>query len=172
MRIIIVIVIVIVVAMGLGFWLYRASDSKLPEDLPGVSYEIQGAVHIAEGSIDHPAYNSNPPTSGWHWPKPAACGVYQAPLPDERLLHNLEHGGIWISYLPDSIPDDDRAKLEDFARRFNNVLVLPRPQNDANIALAAWGRLLKLKDFDEPQILGFIRALMDKGPEKVGCAHQ
>ncbi len=52
------------------------------------------------------------------------------------------------------------------ARRYRKVVVTPRPANDAPIALAAWGRLLKLQVFDEAQIVAFIDAYHGKtGPE-------
>jgi hypothetical protein len=46
------------------------------------------------------------------------------------------------------------------------VIVTPRPQNDAPIAVAAWGRLLKLQRFDEARIFEFINRYRGKiGPE-------
>src|SRR3989344_5078 len=55
-------------------------------------------ILVAVGA-SHEAYNSNPPTSGPHYEQPSRWGVSQAELPDEQLIHNLEHGGIWISYV-------------------------------------------------------------------------
>jgi thiol-disulfide isomerase/thioredoxin len=43
-------------------------------DRPGKSIPIQPAKHIQPGA-SHPDYNSNPPTSGWHYPKQADWGV-------------------------------------------------------------------------------------------------
>jgi hypothetical protein len=169
MKILITYLVVIVVAVGLGFLLFRSSK-KDPSTLPGVAYASQGQNHIPEGSTDHEPYNSNPPTSGPHWPEPARCLVYTTTQPDERLVHNLEHGGIWISYKT-SVDPDTVAKLNDFATRYGNVLVEPRDADDSNIALAAWGRLLTLDHYDEGQIQGFIHAFMDKGPERLSCAH-
>src|ERR1700733_10453690 len=98
-KILFIYIIVVGVVVGLGFWLFTASNKpKTPGEQPGQTFENQGQTHITEGSTDHPTYNSNPPTSGWHWPSPAAWGVYPNGQPDERLVHNLEHGGIWISY--------------------------------------------------------------------------
>jgi hypothetical protein len=169
MKIIIIYVIVILAVIGLGYFLFQSSKEE-NKDLPGEPIEILNQIHINEGSTDHPAYNSNPPTSGWHWPQPAACGVYESQLPDERVIHNLEHGSVWISYKPE-VDDQTKTLLKDFAKRFNNVLVEPRPANDSNIALAAWGRLQKLDSYDENTIVRFIDSFMDEGPEKVPCAH-
>jgi len=132
---------------------------------PGIAYAIQETYHV--GLTDrHPPYNSNPPTSGWHYASPAAWGVYSQPLPDEQVVHNLEHGGIWISYRD---PDPQLVeKLEALMQRFPTKLIItPRPKNDTLIALAAWGHLLKLERYDEEPILAFIRAYINRGPEDV-----
>ncbi len=170
MRIILIYLVVILVAGGLGYYLFTMSKPVDTSNLPGTAYEVLNQIHIEEGSTDHPKYNSNPPTSGWHWPQPASCLAYSVTQPDERLIHNLEHGGIWISY-KSSVDAATKTKLNDFAVRFNNVLVEPRDANDANISLAAWGRLLNMDTYDEAKVIEFIDAFMGQGPEKVGCSH-
>ena len=71
--------------------------------------------HLRQGE-QPPTYDSNPPTSGAHNPRPANWGIYGAVLPDDTVVHNLEHGGIWISYR-DKDPETIR-QLEDIARRY------------------------------------------------------
>ncbi len=129
------------------------------EDFPS-----QGQTHIDEGA-SHPAYNSNPPTSGWHYAAPADWGIYQDTIPDEVLVHNLEHGGIWLSYRD---KDDSQTiqQLTDIARRYpNHVILTYRPADDRPIAVAAWGHLLKLDAVDNTAILDFITRYIRKGPE-------
>lgn len=46
------------------------------------------------------------------------------------------------------------------------LVVVPRPENDARIALTAWTRIQKLSRFDEETILNFINTYRDRGPEK------
>src|SRR3954468_11549389 len=128
---------VLIIAMGLGFWLFTSSK-KQTENLPGQAFESLGQTHITEGSLDHPPYNSNPPTSGWHWPQPAQWGTYNTTQPDEQMVHNLEHGGIWISYQPDKVDQATIDKLNDFAKRYPLIIVEPRAADDAPIVLAAW----------------------------------
>src|SRR3989344_6054622 len=67
------IVILIIGASGYGLY-YLASQPEKPR--PGESFPILGQEHISVGA-SHPAYNSNPPTSGWHYAQPANWGVYQ-----------------------------------------------------------------------------------------------
>ena len=153
------IIIVVVGAISWGVW-----AGTRPK--PGVAIPIQGADHIAVGQ-SHPPYNSNPPTSGWHYASPAKWGVYATELPDETLVHNLEHGGIWISYHD---PNDTEVidKLSALIKRYpKKVIITLRTKNDDRIAVAAWGRLLKLDAYDAKQIERFIKAFKDKGPERV-----
>lgn len=169
----IVLVTVLVFAGGLFIVLKTQGTGENPGQvksaklLPGVAeFESQGAVHISPGT-PHDTYNSNPPTSGWHYVNPAGWGVYENQLADETLIHNLEHGGIWISYKPD-LPNDQKAKLTEIAKRYRSKVILePRAQNDAPIALAAWQRLLKLDTADEQRIVEFIANYKNKGPERV-----
>ncbi len=127
------------------------------EPPPGDHVPILGRDHIPQGTT-YGKYNSNPPTSGPHWPSPADWGVYTQPLPDEMLVHNLEHSGVWISYKNPA--DSEMAdRLAAIVRRYpRKVILTPRPQNDTPIALAAWGRLLKLPGFDEAKIVAFVEA--------------
>jgi hypothetical protein len=158
----------VVVVVGLAALLSTRGPAGPPPVLRGVveRYPEQGTTHIRLGD-PHPAYNSNPPTSGWHTPQDAPWGSHRTVLPDEVLVHNLEHGGIWISYRD----ADDGAlveKLEALAARYRSkVIVTPRPANDAPIAVAAWTRLMKLDAYDEEKIVGFIRAYKNTGPERV-----
>ena len=62
----------------------------------GIQHPILTSDHITEGS--RATYNSAPPTSGDHWHIPARRGFYEEILPDELVVHNIEHGNIVISY--------------------------------------------------------------------------
>ena len=141
----------------------QATPTRPPneEDYPSL-----GQVHIAVGQT-HPPYNSNPPTSGWHYPTPADWGIYHEVLPDEELIHNLEHGGIWLSYR-DENDTQTIQRLDALVGSFpDHVILTARPANDRPIAVAAWGHLLKLDGVDENAISDFISRYIRKGPENV-----
>ncbi|MEX2145128.1 MAG: DUF3105 domain-containing protein [Candidatus Spechtbacterales bacterium] len=139
--------------------------SKAEKERPGQSYSILGEEHIEVGA-SHPDYNSNPPTSGWHYGSPAEWGVYDRELPDEQLIHNLEHGGIWISYK--DIDEDTKAKLAAIGKKYpGSVIITPRSANDSKIALASWGRLQNLENFDETAIIDFIKTNKNRSPEPI-----
>lgn len=137
------------------------------EDLLGAEITIQGTDHITVGE-EHPPYNSNPPTSGWHYVQPAPWGSSDVALADETLVHNLEHGGIWLSYHPEKVTEEMIGELKSFVARYRSKVVLtPRPQNDHPIALASWGRLMTLETADEAQIEAFIKQNKNHGPERI-----
>src|SRR3989344_1710779 len=76
---------------GIVFWSKTSAENK-----PGEVIAELGRDHIPVGAL-RPEYNSNPPTSGSHYAVPADWGAYDSEVPDEQLVHNLEHGGIGIS---------------------------------------------------------------------------
>jgi hypothetical protein len=166
-----IVIIIAVVVIGVGVILFK-QESKTAHlkvtqdensDATGESFPNQGQEHIAIGA-SHDPYNSNPPTSGPHYVQPADWGVYERALPDEQLVHNLEHGGIWISYK--DIDADTKSKLEAVAKANpGSVIVTPRSANDVKIAVASWTRLMKLDSYDETKILDFIKANKNKSPE-------
>lgn len=158
--------IVILVAVGYGIFLLAQTAGPDGEDF-SVAHSIQGRDHIADGAT-HPPYNSNPPSSGSHYTSTARGGFYEEPLPDERVIHNLEHGDVWIAYHPD-ISDEIKDTLESFAGQY--VVVSPRLENEEDISLVAWGRVdafdIENEAVDEGRIRDFIRRYDNRGPEKV-----
>lgn len=172
------------IILGVGVWILSrgvGSTSSVDDTRPlpvsrhvaGVQeFKIVGREHVPVGS-KVTTYNSNPPTSGPHWPVPAKNGVYDNQLSDEQLVHNLEHGYIWISYplakeATDSagISSDEKKKLSEIVAGDNWKMILaPREQDDVKIALAAWGRLLKMNSLDEGKIKEFISVYRNHGPE-------
>jgi hypothetical protein len=157
---------VVVALLLLGAVAWAALQSSQPA--PGVAVAIQGQQHIDDGA-SHPPYNSDPPTSGWHYVEPADAGYYEEPLEDEQLIHNLEHGHVVISYDCSKLADCDavKADLRDLVDRFDawKIVAVPRENADAAIALTAWGRIDKLEVYDEDRIVRFVDSWRDEGPE-------
>lgn len=148
----------------------RFSAGQPPSGIDhSVSYPIQGRDHIAPGA-PRPDYNSDPPTSGAHYPQPASRGVHNEELSDEQLLHNLEHGEVWIAYRP-NLPDEVVDELKRVTRRNAKVVLTPRARNSTDITLAAWGRLdifnVGQGALDIRRTEDFIARYRNKGPELV-----
>ena len=137
----------------------------IPEDGSWRMVENQGRTHIGPGE-EHPAYNSVPATSGWHYDipyAPAPWRAYTEPLLDEILVHNLEHGGIGMHYnCPDGCPElvEQLMEIRDEARR---VVLAPYPEMETRIALTAWDYIETFDEFDEERIRYFIEVHLDSG---------
>ena len=164
--------IMILLAVGGIYWFIKRSSEKIAErKIYAVEIPDQGRNHIDIGA-SHPAYNSNPPTSGWHYEKWKEKGVYNEQQPDEGLIHNLEHGYIWISYRPDASSEIIK-QLENFYGFGKKIIIEPRKENDKLIAIAAWNWLDafdpasgdSLNDAELKRIGDFIDKYINQGPE-------
>lgn len=118
--------------------------------------DIQGQNHVAIGTTDYMPHNSNPPTSGDHYPQAPKWGVYKKEIPDLSAVHALEHGGIWISY-QSTLSDEDIKVLKKIANsNAGAVIMSPRDSNPAPIAINSWGKLMYLEAPDTAKIQDFI----------------
>ena len=114
-------------------------------------------------------YSTVPPTSGRHWGAWSDCGFYNHPLPDELLVHNLEHGNIIVSYnlASDAEVAELRAAVEaiPLAREFAIVrryLAIP----EGMVALTTWGVLDRMEGVDPERIARFFEDYPgNTGPE-------
>ena len=163
--------VAILIAVGAIFALSRYV--RAPAGGLGETLSDQGQDHAPLGTAF--AYNSNPPSSGPHFTSPANWGVYDYEVNDQIFLHNLEHGGIWISYRP-SVPADAVEELKAIAEEFgkSKIVMAPRSANDADIAIVAWTRVRKfdlsaeqLTDQQKGDIRNFYKAYKNRGPEFV-----
>lgn len=164
--------LIILLAGGGIYWLIKRNSEKTAErKIYAVQVPDQGRGHIDVGA-SHPDYNSNPPTSGPHYGEWESKGVYKEQQPDEGLVHNLEHGYIWISYHPDASLEIIE-RLENFYGFGKKIIVEPRKENDKLISLAAWNWLDtfdptspdSLSDDEVKRIGDFIDQYINQGPE-------
>jgi hypothetical protein len=139
----------------------------------------QGAEHVATLPSGF-KYNSDPPTTGPHNPDPATFDVYDEPVDQMQLVHNLEHGGVVIQY-GDEVPREQVDAIVDWYReRPNGIIIAPRAKLGDQIALGAWnaepreendddlgmGILAKCRAFDEDAFDTFMDRYAFKGPER------
>ncbi len=132
----------------------------------GVQQKDEGRGHVS--ATQTVKYGTTPPTSGDHWDTPAPWGSYDKQQPNERTVHNLEHGGIVISYAGLS-PDEQKQLTTIVAQlrttQYRKIVLQPYSGlPDAKVALAAWDWLMKLPVIDETEIVRFVKAHYD-GPE-------
>ena len=150
-----------------------AQGGSAQEYVDGVGDQVPilAANHIAEGN--QTSYNSQPATSGEHWPAPARCGFYEEQLPDERVVHNLEHGNIVVSYnfvlesdvsiLRDTLDNIGLSRVWGVARFYDQI---PAGQ----VALSAWGVMDVFPGVHPDRISRFFDAYAGGlGPERFPC---
>ena len=123
----------------------------------------QGRDHIRDGM--KVKYKDFPPTSGNHYAVPVVWSAYDAPIEQERVVHNLEHGGIVIQYgkdVPQATVDDLR---DEYQSDPNGLVLAPLPSLGSQITFTAWTHLAKCPTFDKDAFETFRDAFRAKGPE-------
>ena len=97
----------------------------------------------ADHSVTDPAgtsknWNTDPPTSGPHNDATVFWGVYNEPVNQAQLVHNLEHGGIAVQY-GDGVAAGTVEQLRTFARgKPRGTVLAPYPKLGDKIALGVW----------------------------------
>jgi Protein of unknown function (DUF3105) len=150
------------------------------------------AIHVPIGTDVQ--YNSNPPSSGPHYPIWAAFQEYQDPVDRRYYVHDLEHGAIVFEYncalvgdagtdggdggtcdtivqglrqAVSSIPDDPLCKGT--AVRVRTVIT-PDPLIVNPVAASAWGFTYNAACLDLPTLIDFANKHYGQGTEPV-CAN-
>ena len=177
----------VVVAAALGYALLGGGDSassdapklleaagctvKTVKALPG-----DHAIPTAAGTSKK--WNTSPPTSGPHYQVAAIWGAYTEPLLPAQVVHNLEHGGIFIQYGKD-VPKETIDELKGFYDSHQNgTLLAPLESLGSKIAIGAWttpspseadkgtAHLATCTTFDEKAYAAFFDAYQFRGPER------
>ena len=128
--------------------------------------------HVNEGVPV--TYNSLPPTSGDHWAKWSRCGFFPLPIPDERLVHNLEHGNIIVSFnlktskevgrLRNALEEIDISADWSISRAYDRIPA-------GTVALTAWGVSDTMTGVIPERIRSFFEAFAGEvGPERIPCS--
>jgi hypothetical protein len=124
-------------------------------------------------------WDTNPPSSGPHYPVWAHWGVHTETLPRGYYVHNEEHGGVVVLYncsmLADcaatsaalqawvlSLPPEPMCMGTGVSRR----IVLTRDDLiDTPVAAAAWGWTYAANCVDTPSLAAFVFGRTGHGPE-------
>jgi hypothetical protein len=128
-----------------------ANEKPISTDLSEVVvYENLDNSHLP-GDIDYP---QTPPVGGPHADEWLECGVYLEPVRDENVVHDLEHGTVWITYQPE-LGDDDVEELAGLLPQ--NGILSPYAGQSAPVVVTVWGRQLELTGADDPRLPLFIK---------------
>jgi hypothetical protein len=118
--------------------------------------------HLERPDEVHEPYNSTPATSGPHFPVWwQEWGVVDEELPDELVIHNMEHGGVIIRYDCPEGCSELVSQLAEVTLRYPKVILSPYSNLGTRVALTAWTYLDKFDEFDEDRIVRFIDAHMN-----------
>jgi hypothetical protein len=137
------------------------TGTPAPEGIEGVVLEPAGSRDHVEGDV---AYPKLPPSGGPHNAAWLNCGFYDQPMPEEHVVHSLEHGAVWIAYNAATVPAADLDAVHELARQHPYLVVTPYPGLQSAYVLLAWERRLQLDSFADPRFLQFI-ATYEQGPQ-------
>ena len=180
---------VVVIVAAAGYALIGGGGARASSEAPklleaaGCTVKSVDSLPDADHSVTTPGgtsgkWNTTPPTSGPHYQVPAIWGAYTEPLLQAQVVHNLEHGGIFIQYGKD-VPQATIDELKGFYDSHQRgTLLAPLPSLGARIALGAWttssasspdsgtSYLATCPGFDEQAYQAFFAAYQFKGPER------
>lgn len=140
----------------------------------GVSVPVMvSSPHLPLDS-DPGQYNSNPPTSGMHYPDVARARFYNDntyTYPPGYLVHNLEHGYVIFWYNCDLLDETGCANLKTQIKSVmddlggTKLIAYPWPSLDVPFAMTSWGRLEKFETFDGEKAKVFVQRNLNRSPE-------
>ena len=143
--------------------------------------DLLPATHVPEGTVI--TYDSNPPSSGPHYPVWANFQEFTVPFDEGYLVHSLEHGAVALLYkceptapgcadtiaalrkIRDSLPTDPLCDASIRVR----VIIAPFPRLEEPVAAVAWGITYKADCVDVPTLTQFAKDNIALGPENI-CA--
>ena len=174
-------IIAIAVVAGIA-WLANQSrerESGEAVEIPQVQpvEEMAEIAHVAEGTDPGP-YNSDPPTSGKHYPTQAFADFIEedglesfGDFPEGYLVHSLEHGYVIFWYNCDVLIDTECEDLKDEIQQVMGrvgdfkVIGFPWPTLEEPVVLSSWGRLLRFDEFDPNVAEQYVRNFRNQAPE-------
>jgi hypothetical protein len=153
-------VVAVVLVVGGVVWAVQAgTDEPTPGALDDVQvYNYEAADH----TTDPVEYSESPPVGGPHDPVPEKCGFYDDEIPQEKAVHSLEHGAVWITYAPD-LSGNEISTLKSRLSE-NYTLLSPYADQDAPVVATAWNTQLELDGVDDPRLDDFVTAYR-QGPQ-------
>ena len=146
---------------------------------PQTSHNGPAAQALAHDHVTGPVtYSVTPPVGGQHNATWMNCGIYDKPVPNERAVHNLEHGAVWITYQP-SLPETEVSQLRAFVDKQTMVAptgaapsrymdLTPYPGLSSAIVVSSWGFQLNVTAPADPrlqQVVNKFRASTAYTPE-------
>ena len=171
------VILVAAIAAGIAWATLRGGDGSQSSGVDGPcvrqTFPPAGRGHVEELEEGF-RYNSFPPTSGPHFGIPAVYSIYEEPVPEIRLVHNLEHGAVVVQYGSEVSPQTVQQIADWYAQSPEGIIVAPLPASvpeaaappanaQSRIFLTAWTHLASCSAFDEDAFNNFLDDY--RGPE-------
>ncbi len=149
-------------------WRNRQAEQNLRQEMTATGCRFDTRADAGRGDTGNTTFSVDPPSGGPHGLSPANSGTYlSGNVPDDgAVVHALEHGRIAIWYRPDLPKAELDGLLELLDVRRSMVLILPRPSLSVPVAATAWQRRLLCPRPEVEPLSRFIRAYVNKGPER------
>jgi hypothetical protein len=137
---------------------YRQPALAKAMAITGVTYRVEAQHNHVEGHI---TYDATPPVGGNHSQYWADCTgtVYDKAIANENAVHMLEHGAIWITYNPATLPAAQLTELKGYVSGVDRLALSPYPNLKSPISLQSWGYQLFVDKASDPRIAQFISTL-------------
>ncbi|MGH2735392.1 MAG: DUF3105 domain-containing protein, partial [Actinomycetota bacterium] len=144
--------IAVAVALVVGILVFQGRNDDGSSGNVGVAAGEAGCNDVetseAGGNREHVdagtpvEYDTNPPTTGAHWPpdQVATAGFYEEQIEPERLVHNMEHGQVIIWYDPNA-SDEVKDQIEALVQQepaVNIATPWPDVPDGKTLAMTAW----------------------------------
>lgn len=134
---------------------------------PGMAYADQGDAVLRPGQ-KRPRYDSRPPTSGPHLPRPVDRD--RARLSDDQLLQALQSGDVVLMYGSRRPPAGLAPLARRLAPRFSPALsaagmaiILARRPGVKGVVALAWAHMLRVRSAHDPALGPFARYWLGRG---------
>jgi hypothetical protein len=142
-----------------------AADEGVTGPCKRETFPPMGRQHVQQLSEGF-RYSSFPATSGPHDGVPAIWNVYDRPVPQVKLVHNLEHGGVIVQYGSSVSQQTVQEIVSWYQDDPLGIIVAPLPPPDevrasappnatSEIFLTAWTHLMTCTTFDEDAFSDF-----------------
>ncbi len=146
-----------VIGYGVYTWASNRDENRQPEGV--TAYNYTGGEHTA----DAVTYTESPPVGGPHSDQWQTCQFYDGMIANENVVHSLEHGAVWVTYLPD-ISDEDKERLQSWADDRPYLMVSEYDDQASPFVFTAWNNQLPLDSLDDIKATQFMNYYI-QGPQ-------
>jgi len=117
-----------------------------------------------ETEVDYPVY---PPAGGAHNPCWYDFGIFDYEVPDERWVHNQEHGAVVFLYNCPEGCDGELQALIEMVSPLERIILSPYSNMRWRFAATAWEHRIMMNCLDLDRMHSFYKEHFNNAPEDV-----